>query len=110
MTRHRWPAASVADLLPPESEIGKRYAEPFTHGTMRLGYYAPRGHDPQQPHEQDELYFVQSGTGVFVCGAEEMAFEPGDALFVAAGESHRFESFSDDFAAWVVFWGPPGGE
>jgi len=31
-------------------------------------------------------------------------------LFVAAGEEHRFEAFSDDFAAWVVFWGEKGGE
>ena len=23
---------------------------------------------------------------------------------------HRFEAFSEDFATWVVFWGPPGGE
>jgi hypothetical protein len=31
-------------------------------------------------------------------------------LFVAAGVPHRFEEFSRDFAAWVVFWGPKGGE
>jgi hypothetical protein len=30
--------------------------------------------------------------------------------FVAAGVPHRFESCSDDFATWVVFWGPKGGE
>ena len=26
------------------------------------------------------------------------------------GAVHRFEHFSSDFATWVVFWGPPGGE
>ena len=26
------------------------------------------------------------------------------------GVEHRFEDFSDDFAAWVVFYGPSGGE
>ena len=31
-------------------------------------------------------------------------------LFVAAKVEHRFESFSDDFATWVVFYGPRGGE
>ena len=59
---------------------------------------------------QDELYFVTSGSGTFVCAGDSRPFGPGDALFVAAGEEHRFESFSDDFAAWVVFWGPEGGE
>jgi hypothetical protein len=23
---------------------------------------------------------------------------------------HRFEEFSADFATWVMFWGPKGGE
>ncbi len=31
-------------------------------------------------------------------------------LFVAAGAEHRFEDFTQDFAAWVVFYGPEGGE
>jgi hypothetical protein len=29
---------------------------------------------------------------------------------VAAGVQHRFEEFSDDFATWVIFYGPEGGE
>jgi hypothetical protein len=33
-------------------------------------------------------------------------FAPGALLFVAAHEVHRFEDFSDDFAVWVVFFGP----
>ena len=35
---------------------------------------------------------------------------PGALLHVAAHEAHRFEDFSDDFAVWVVFYGPKGGE
>ena len=105
-----WKLKDVAALLAPDTQQGRRYTEPFTHGTMRLGLYAPRGHDPQQPHEQDELYFVLSGTGTFVHGDARSAFGPGDALFVAAGVEHRFAEFSNDFEAWVVFWGPAGGE
>jgi mannose-6-phosphate isomerase-like protein (cupin superfamily) len=96
-------------LLPPDVQ-GRRYAEPLTHGSMRLGLYAPRGFDPQKPHEQDELYLVVQGSGTFVHDGERTPFGPGDALFVAAGVEHRFEDFSDDFATWVVFWGPKGGE
>jgi mannose-6-phosphate isomerase-like protein (cupin superfamily) len=77
---------------------------------MRLGMYAPRRFDPQQPHSQDELYLVVHGSGTFVHGDERTPFGPGDALFIAAGIPHRFEDFSDDFATWVVFWGPAGGE
>jgi len=30
----------------------------------------------------------------------------GDLLFAAAHATHRFEDFSYDFAAWVIFYGP----
>jgi mannose-6-phosphate isomerase-like protein (cupin superfamily) len=89
---------------------GKRFFYPVHHGTMRVGVYAPRGHDPQGPHEQDEVYVVLRGTGVFVKAGERRPFGPGDAIFVEAGVVHRFEEFSDDFATWVVFYGPEGGE
>ncbi len=86
------------------------YGVLLEHGTMELGYYKPDGIDPQQPHDQDEIYVIQSGSGWFVCGDERQPFEPGEALFVPAGVVHRFEDFSDDFEAWVVFYGPDGGE
>lgn len=81
-----------------------------THGSMELGFYQPEGHDPQQPHTQDEIYVVQSGSGFFVMDGKREPFEAGEALFVPAGVTHRFEEFSRDFAAWVIFYGPDGGE
>ena len=80
------------------------------HGTLELGFYKPEGSDPQEPHDQDEIYVIQSGTGFFVHGENREPFESGEALFVPAGDVHRFEEFSDDFAAWVIFYGPTGGE
>ena len=89
---------------------GQRFVQALAHGTMSVELYAPRGHDPQQPHVQDELYFVLSGRGTFLRDTERMPCAAGDCLFVPAGMVHRFEDFSDDFATWVVFWGPVGGE
>tara|TARA_A100001037_G_scaffold55992_1_gene48179 strand:- start:345 stop:683 length:339 start_codon:yes stop_codon:yes gene_type:complete len=109
MRSGRWRLEDVLGTLPPETP-GARYVEPASNGTMRLGLYAPRDHDPQRPHDQDELYIVQSGTGILRCDGGKQPFGPGDVLFVGAGVEHRFEDFSDDFAAWVVFWGPTGGE
>jgi mannose-6-phosphate isomerase-like protein (cupin superfamily) len=88
----------------------KAYGVPLRHGTMELGFYKPTAVDPQTPHTQDEIYIVQSGSGYFVIGEQRMRFATGDALFVPAGAKHRFEEFSEDFAAWVVFYGPEGGE
>lgn len=78
------------------------------HGT-ELGFYSPAGHDPQDPHDRDELYVVATGRGTFRRGDEAIPFGPGDALFVAAGTPHRFESFDDDFGTWVLFYGPARG-
>jgi len=88
----------------------QRYGVLLGRGTLELGYYKPEGIDPQQPHSQDEIYIIQSGSGFFVLGDQRQPFETGEALFVPAGETHRFEEFTEDFAAWVVFYGPEGGE
>ncbi len=61
---------------------------------IEVGLYAPKTHDTQGPHEQDE----------------RRAFAAQDVIFVEAGTPHRLEAFSEDFATWVIFWGPPGGE
>jgi len=75
--------------------------------SLALKLYAPRGTDPQTPHTRDEIYIIATGTGEFVRENERITFAPGDVLFAAAGIPHRFENFSDDFATWVMFYGPP---
>ncbi len=102
--------ASLAEGAAAPVETGRASALLMRHGSMTLRYYAPRGRDLQTPHDQDELYIVASGTGTFFNGGDRAPFGPGDVLFAGAGQEHRFEEFSDDFATWVVFYGPEGGE
>jgi mannose-6-phosphate isomerase-like protein (cupin superfamily) len=89
---------------------GKQFITLFQHGSLLVEVYAPRGTDPQKPHTRDEVYLIARGTGEFINGETRQSFEAGDFLFAAAGEIHRFENFSDDFAVWVLFYGPEGGE
>lgn len=86
------------------------FVELFTHGSLVVEYYKPDQIDRQQPHERDEVYVITSGTGTFNRAGSAMAIKPGDLLFVPAGVDHRFENFTDDFATWVLFYGPIGGE
>jgi mannose-6-phosphate isomerase-like protein (cupin superfamily) len=102
-----WRLAAAAQM---PNEEGRLSALCLKHGSMSLRWYAPPNPDPQSPHAQDEVYIVARGSGWFVRGGKRVAVEPGDALFVPAGMDHRFVDFSDDFAAWVVFYGPEGGE
>ena len=89
---------------------GYPVAEAMAHGTMTLEVFVPRGEDLQTPHRQDELYIVAAGTSDFVNAGEMTSVKTGDALFVRAGAEHRFIGMSEDFATWVIFWGPEGGE
>ena len=105
---------------------GHHAAPVMRHGSMELRWFTPHGADPQTPHDRDELYFVTAGTGVLMRAAEAVPFEDdtrltapseervsfvaGDVLFVPAGTVHRFEDTSADFATWIVFYGPEGGE
>jgi mannose-6-phosphate isomerase-like protein (cupin superfamily) len=90
--------------------LGEPFTEALRHGSMSVEVFAPRGKDSQEPHDQDELYFVVSGSADFEVDAKTGPVKAGDALFVAAHVPHHFERMSEDFVTWVVFWGPPGGE
>lgn len=109
VTEAAW-AHSLATAAMAAATSERRFGAVLRRGTLLLGLYTPSGIDPQTPHEQDEVYIVVSGRGEFVQEGERISFGPGDAIFVAAGEQHRFENFSEDFATWVVFYGPKGGE
>ncbi len=86
------------------------YGVLLDRGATEVGYYVPRVEDLQQPHDRDEVYVVVSGSGRFFLDGEERDFEAGEAIFVPAGAEHRFKDFSDDFSAWVVFFGAAQGE
>lgn len=97
------------------SPLGLPAALLFEHGSLKLYLYEPIATDQQPVHDQDEVYVVTAGTGLFAIGAtedtlERRPFGPGDAIFVPAGSVHRFENFTDDFQTWVIMYGPDGGE
>ena len=82
----------------------------FAHGSLEVEMYAPVDVDRQAPHERDEVYVVARGTATFFDGVSRCPVAAGTFLFVAAGQEHRFEVISPDFATWVFFYGPVGGE
>ena len=98
-----------------EQAGGVRSVLLFEHGTLHIKMYAPRGPngeliDLQTPHLRDELYVVAQGSGIFFNGETRRDCATGDLLFAPSGSEHRFEDFTNDFAVWVMFYGPEGGE
>ena len=81
----------------------------FQHGDANVLLFVPQDQDNQVAHKHDELYVIHAGQGIFKRGGETVRFNAGDVLFVPAGVPHRFASFSAEFQAWVIFFGPEGG-
>ncbi len=98
---------AVAQL---QNEKTLPYVELMKHGTMHVEYFAPLIKDTQQPHKQDEIYIIASGNSRFFINGNYCNCKAGDFLFAPAVIEHHFEDFSADFASWVIFYGPDGGE
>jgi mannose-6-phosphate isomerase-like protein (cupin superfamily) len=97
--------ATVAELLAHlPGPKGERFAAAYDRDEVTVELYAPRGTDPQQPHTRNEVYVVVQGRGEFCCDGDRHPVGAGDVLLVLPGVAHRFERFSDDFAAWGIFW------
>ncbi|MFE9391103.1 cupin domain-containing protein [Streptomyces sp. NPDC006784] len=75
---------------------------------MSAGLYAldAGAVDRQQPHAQDEVYFVVSGRGSITVGAETTQVARGSVVYVPAGVTHKFHHISEDLRVLVVF-SPP---
>lgn len=89
---------------------GARFHIGLMRGELQVELYVPQSEDLQQPHSRDECYVVVRGEGSFQMGDEIVPFATGDFLFVPAGMEHRFLNFGDRMEAWVIFYGPEGGE
>lgn len=106
----------VTDRLIPSNALNEldtneeAFLEVLRHGSLQVEIYKPDGVDRQTAHTRDEVYVVISGSGQFLNGNTKQPFEAGEVLFVPAGVEHRFEEFTDEFATWVFFYGPEGGE
>ena len=73
-------------------------------------YELPAGaSDEQEPHDQDEIYYVVKGRSDFTVDGETVAIKPGDILFVKKFANHLFSNISEDLSLLVVF-APPDTE
>jgi mannose-6-phosphate isomerase-like protein (cupin superfamily) len=73
--------------------------------SLTIAFWPAGGEDPQEPHTEDEVYYVASGRGRIRVGGEERSVRPGSIVYVAAGAEHKFHSVEEDLQV-VVFWSP----
>jgi mannose-6-phosphate isomerase-like protein (cupin superfamily) len=87
------------------AESGEAYLEFFRIPQISLGVYklAAGALDPQEPHTEDEVYYVASGRGMITVGDEDRPVQSGSIIFVSAKVNHRFHSITEDLLLLVVF-------
>ena len=103
-------AFKLSDLISERKRAGRAYLEFFRAASLSLGLYVLEagGVDPQQPHTEDEVYYVVSGRGRVWVGGEDRAVEPGAIIFVGAGVEHRFHTIAEALTL-LVFFAPAEG-
>jgi mannose-6-phosphate isomerase-like protein (cupin superfamily) len=100
---------AIDQLLAKHVQYGRSYLEFLRVPAMSAGVYVlPAGApDPQQPHHQDEIYYVVRGKAKMRLGSEESAAEhsvgEGSVIFVEAGLEHRFFDVEEELVVLVVF-------
>ena len=105
MSKVQRPVVNFSELELARDEKKELYFQFLEVDSMRCGIYSlPAGSvDPQQPHLQDEVYFVQSGEAKIDIEGTSYDVRPGSIVFVPAHAEHRFHGIKEDLKVLVIF-------
>ena len=103
-------AFEIPELLLKAEQAGRPWLEFLRVPALSVGLYrlAAGSADLQQPHREDEVYYVLRGRAVARVAGEERPVGPGTVLFVGANVEHRFHSISETLEL-LVFFAPAEG-
>lgn len=99
----------IPDLDPqPRDGTGHGYVDFLASEKLSVGLAIwPAGSiDRQQPHEEDEVYYVIGGRGAITVADESRPVKEGSLVFVAARVAHHFHDIEQELRV-LVFWAPP---
>jgi mannose-6-phosphate isomerase-like protein (cupin superfamily) len=89
-------------------EFAEFFRSPSGSLSLTVARWPAGSVDDQQPHTEDEVYYVVAGRAQLTVNGEATSVEPGSVAFVAAGVEHRFIEITEDLDA-LVFWSPARG-
>jgi quercetin dioxygenase-like cupin family protein len=98
-------AFELGDLEKQRSDLGKLYLEFLRVPSLSMGLYvlAAGANDPQQPHTEDEVYYIAEGEGSISVAGEDRPVREGSVVFVAANVPHHFHSITKELKVLVFF-------
>jgi mannose-6-phosphate isomerase-like protein (cupin superfamily) len=99
---------TLDELRQQRQQSERPYLEFLRQPTMSAGLYelATGAVDGQQPHTEDELYYVVAGRATILVGEEDIPVQAGSLIFVPANVVHRFHDISEALQV-LVFFAPP---
>jgi mannose-6-phosphate isomerase-like protein (cupin superfamily) len=105
-------AFELNDLFVEHKEKARLYYEFLRVPALSTGIYVlpAESADPQQPHGEDEIYFIASGRGMIQVAGEDRPVRPGSIIYVPATVDHRFHSITEDLQILVFFAPAEGAE
>jgi mannose-6-phosphate isomerase-like protein (cupin superfamily) len=88
-----------------QRRTGDLYLEFLRRDSMSCGLYVLEAGaaDPQEPHQEDEVYVVLGGRGRLLVGDDDRPVGPGSVAFVARTVPHRFHDVTERLSLLVFF-------
>jgi mannose-6-phosphate isomerase-like protein (cupin superfamily) len=98
-------AFEVTHLIDQQNQSRQDYLEFLHVPSLSAGLYmlAAGALDLQEPHTEDEVYYVISGRGFIQVGQESHPVEAGSLVYVKANAEHRFHTITEDLRVLVIF-------
>lgn len=95
----------LSDLVARLKKSGEAYLEFLRVPSLSMGVYTlPAGSvDEQEPHTEDEVYYVIYGKASMRVGNDHQEIAAGSIIFVAANADHRFHDITEDLTVLVFF-------
>ena len=98
-------AYELTHLIQQQNQTRQDYLEFLRVPSLSAGLYMlPAGAvDMQEPHTEDEIYYVISGRASILVDQESRTVEAGSLVFVKANVEHRFHTITEDLRVLVIF-------
>jgi mannose-6-phosphate isomerase-like protein (cupin superfamily) len=88
-----------------QGRSGELYLEFLRRESLSCGLYVLEAgaDDPQEPHQEDEVYLVLEGRARLEVGGQDEPVGPGSVVFVARTVPHRFADITERLSVLVFF-------
>ena len=98
-------AFDLADLVQAQAAGDRRYLEFLRVPALSVGLYVlpAESSDGQQPHSEDEVYYVVSGAAQIRVDEADRPVQAGSLVYVAAHVPHHFHTITSNLTVLVFF-------